>query len=143
VLVLCLSLSGCTLGERWNLTKVEDFSEDQMWITAVIGQQCSVLGVNPLTGFTDDEYIVAGSLYGETGKHYTAAMWALAGKNMIMVWNPILDGRYTDEQLISAAQHECCHIKLGHRQATAEAEEEAVQCEKEFFGSSIEMMEEK
>ena len=127
VLVLILTFSGCTWGERWSLTTADELNEDQMWLTAVVGKQCQQLGVNPWTRFTDDDYLISGDNYGRPGETLNAAMWANVGSNTIIIWNPARE-KYHDLTLTWAARHECCHLKLNHRNATAQAEVEAEAC---------------
>ena len=129
---LLMVMCGCT----WDgpaLTTADELNEDQMWLSAVIGSRCKEIGVRPWIRFTDETMLVDGTPYGKPGEWLPAAAWSKVSTNTIIVWNEARE-RYSDSTLDRLGMHECCHHKLGHRKASAQAEVEAEACVAENWG---------
>jgi hypothetical protein len=118
-LVIALMMMSCP-GTK--LTGPSGSAEMEIW--ALVQRQCNVLGVHPNVFFTPDE------------KDFHAA--ANACVNRITIPRATLNEFPWPEYentWIHIAQHECCHIALGHcnYDDSPSAEEEATACERLNF----------
>jgi hypothetical protein len=103
-----------------------------MWLTALVGNQCKVLGVSPWTRFTDDTLLVEGTPYGAPGVWLEGSFWYVKSSDTIVVQNRSLS-RFPDDMLRNAARHECCHALYKDRRSSVEVEERAEKCARERF----------
>jgi len=127
LILAALLTSGCVWDAPFALTTADELTEEQMWLTALIGRECQTLGVEPVVRFTDDAYVLKSPV---TGAPAQAAMWAETSKNQIVVWNGVFE--YSESVLVAYARHECAHLYLGHKTESLEVEEEAERCVREW-----------
>ena len=122
-------LTSCS---RWDLLTADELDADQMWLTALVSTQCSVLGVSPSVRFTDEQFLIEGTPYDRPGEWFPAAMWYVKSSDTIIIWTDII-GRHPNAVLKAYAQHECCHAFYGDKKSTPEIEQRADRCVKERF----------
>lgn len=115
-LILILTFGGCS---TYDLVDPSDTQE--MWAASFVMARCADLGIDAIAVYSDDTYIVDGTIYGFDGPAQAAA-WALSDRR-VAIYRKELPG-WTHENLNNIAKHECCHLKMGYSSSGCAATEE-------------------
>lgn len=102
-------------------------SGEEMIMASLVMQRCDELGESVKVVWTEEPYMIDGTLYGFDGP-VKAAAWALSRSKRVAVYTGSLDHEWPHAVLDNLARHECCHVKLGHTLSTPEIEAAADQC---------------
>lgn len=125
---LLLLLGGCDSLYRYTSPS----SPGEMITASLVMEACGALGEEVKVVWTDDPYMIDGTLYGFEGP-VQAAAWALSRSKRVAVFTGSLDRGWPLATLRNLARHECCHVTLGHTFSTPEIEASAEACVRERF----------